>query len=412
MNSYLVVVLAILVVGYLLEVTVSLLTLRSLDPALPEEFVGIYDPDEYGRSQEYTRVTTRFSILQSSVMLPLTIAFILLGGFNVLDTWARGLGFSQVLTGLVFTGLVMLLALLTQLPFSLYSTFVIEERFGLNNTTGKTYLLDMLKTILLAVVLGGPVLALVFLFFERYGGTAWLYCWLLVAVVTIVVQVIAPVIILPLFNRFTPLENGPLQEAITAYASQQGFPLQGVFTMDGSRRSNRLNAFFTGFGRFRRIVFFDTLLAKMAVPEIMAILAHEMGHWKKKHILKMTVISLLQTGFMFALMSLFISNRGLFAAFGMDHVSVYAGLVFFGFLYTPIATVVSILTNTISRRHEYEADAYAVASTGLGEELIMGLKKLCRANMANLTPHPLQVVLGYSHPPVLERIRAIRSMRR
>ncbi len=412
MNSYLVVVLAILVVGYLLEVTVSLLTLRSLDPALPEEFVGIYDPDEYGRSQEYTRVTTRFSILQSSVMLPLTIAFILLGGFNVLDTWARGLGFSQVLTGLVFTGLVMLLALLSQLPFSLYSTFVIEERFGLNNTTGKTYLLDMLKTILLAVVLGGPVLALVFLFFERYGGTAWLYCWLLVAVVTIVVQVIAPVIILPLFNRFTPLENGPLQEAITAYASQQGFPLQGVFTMDGSRRSNRLNAFFTGFGRFRRIVFFDTLLAKMAVPEIMAILAHEMGHWKKKHILKMTVISLLQTGFMFALMSLFISNRGLFAAFGMDHVSVYAGLVFFGFLYTPIATVVSILTNTISRRHEYEADAYAVASTGLGEELIMGLKKLCRANMANLTPHPLQVVLGYSHPPVLERIRAIRSMRR
>ncbi len=412
MNSYLLVVLVILIVGYLLEVTVSQLTLRSLDPALPEEFVGIYDPDEYGRSQEYTRVTTRFSILQASIMLPLTIAFILLGGFNGLDTWARSFGLSQVLTGLVFTALVMLLAFLTQLPFSLYSTFVIEERFGLNNTTGKTYLLDILKTILLAVVLGGPVLALVFLFFERYGGTAWLYCWLLVAVVTIVIQVIAPVIILPLFNRFTPLEDGPLQEAITAYACQQGFPLQGVFTMDGSRRSNRLNAFFTGFGRFRRIVFFDTLLAKMTGPEIMAILAHEMGHWKKKHILKMTVISLLQTGFMFALMSLFISNRGLFAAFGMDHVSVYAGLVFFGFLYTPIATVVSILTNTISRRHEYEADAYAVASTGLGEELIMGLKKLCRANMANLTPHPLQVVVGYSHPPVLERIRAIRSMRR
>jgi len=411
-NSYLLVVLVILIVGYLLEVTVSQLTLRSLDPALPEEFVGIYDPDEYGRSQEYTRVTTRFSILQASIMLPLTIAFILLGGFNGLDTWARSFGLSQVLTGLVFTALVMLLAFLTQLPFSLYSTFVIEERFGLNNTTGKTYLLDILKTILLAVVLGGPVLALVFLFFERYGGTAWLYCWLLVAVVTIVIQVIAPVIILPLFNRFTPLEDGPLQEAITAYACQQGFPLQGVFTMDGSRRSNRLNAFFTGFGRFRRIVFFDTLLAKMTGPEIMAILAHEMGHWKKKHILKMTVISLLQTGFMFALMSLFISNRGLFAAFGMDHVSVYAGLVFFGFLYTPIATVVSILTNTISRRHEYEADAYAVASTGLGEELIMGLKKLCRANMANLTPHPLQVVVGYSHPPVLERIRAIRSMRR
>jgi len=224
-------------------------------------------------------------------------------------------------------------------------------------------------------------------------------------------QFIAPVVILPLFNRFTPLEDGPLREAITAYAKRRKFPLQGVYTMDGSRRSNRLNAFFTGFGRFRRIVFFDTLLEKMEQEEIVAILAHEMGHWKKKHILKMTVTSLLQTGFMFALLSLFIDNKGLFAAFAMDHVSVYAGLVFFGFLYTPISTLLSILSNSFSRKYEYEADAYAVASTGLGEELVMGLKKLCRANMANLTPHPLQVFLNYSHPPVLERIRAIRSLR-
>ncbi len=411
MNSYLVFILAVLVVGYLLDLSVSLLTLRSLDPVLPGEFVGIYDPDEYARSQEYTRVTTRFGVLQSSVMLPITVAFILLGGFNVLDIYARSLGFSQIPTGLIFTGLIMLLAFLVQLPFSLYSTFGIENRFGLNRTTGQTYLLDILKTILLAVAVGGPVLALIFRFFQRSGSMAWLYCWLLVVVVTIVMQFIAPVVILPLFNRFTPLGEGPLRQAITAYAKRQEFPLQGVYTMDGSRRSNRLNAFFTGFGRFRRIVFFDTLLERMAVPEIIAILAHEMGHWKKKHILKMTVTSFVQTGFMFALMSLFIDNKGLFAAFTMDHVSVYAGLVFFGFLYTPIATLVSILTNSISRRHEYEADAYAVASTGLGEELIMGLKKLCRANMANLTPHPLQVFLSYSHPPVLERIRAIRSLR-
>jgi len=410
-NSYLVFILAVLVVGYLLDLSVSLLTLRSLDPVLPGEFVGIYDPDEYARSQEYTRVTTRFGVLQSSVMLPITVAFILLGGFNVLDIYARSLGFSQIPTGLIFTGLIMLLAFLVQLPFSLYSTFGIENRFGLNRTTGQTYLLDILKTILLAVAVGGPVLALIFRFFQRSGSMAWLYCWLLVVVVTIVMQFIAPVVILPLFNRFTPLGEGPLRQAITAYAKRQEFPLQGVYTMDGSRRSNRLNAFFTGFGRFRRIVFFDTLLERMAVPEIIAILAHEMGHWKKKHILKMTVTSFVQTGFMFALMSLFIDNKGLFAAFTMDHVSVYAGLVFFGFLYTPIATLVSILTNSISRRHEYEADAYAVASTGLGEELIMGLKKLCRANMANLTPHPLQVFLSYSHPPVLERIRAIRSLR-
>lgn len=411
MNSYLVFILAVLVVGYLLDVSVSLLTLRSLDPVLPGEFVGIYDPDEYGRSQEYTRVTTRFGVFQSSVMLPITVAFILLGGFNVLDHLALRMGLSSIPTGLVFTGLLLLLGFLVQLPFSLYSTFGIENRFGLNRTTVKTFVLDTLKTMLLALLLGGPLLALVFWFFQRGGGMAWIYCWMLVAAFTILMQFIAPVVILPLFNRFTPLEDGPLREAITAYAKQRKFPLQGVYTMDGSRRSNRLNAFFTGFGRFRRIVFFDTLLEKMEQKEIVAILAHEMGHWKKKHILKMTVTSLLQTGFMFALLALFIDNKELFAAFSMDHVSVYAGLVFFGFLYTPISTILSILTNSFSRKYEYEADAYAVASTGLGEELIMGLKKLCRANMANLTPHPLQVFLNYSHPPVLERIRAIRSLR-
>ena len=411
MNSYLVFILAVLVVGYLLDLSVSLLTLQSLDPVLPGEFVGIYDPDEYGRSQEYIRVTTRFGVLQSSVMLLITVAFILLGGFNVLDHLALRMGLSPIPTGLVFTGLLLLLGFLVQLPFTLYSTFGIENRFGLNRTTVKTFVLDTLKTMLLALLLGGPLLVLIFWFFQRSGGMAWIYCWMLVAAFTILMQFIAPVVILPLFNRFTPLEDGPLREAITAYAKQRKFPLQGVYTMDGSRRSNRLNAFFTGFGRFRRIVFFDTLLEKMEQKEIVAILAHEMGHWKKKHILKMTVTSLLQTGFMFALLSLFIDNKGLFAAFAMDHVSVYAGLVFFGFLYTPISTLLSILSNSFSRKYEYEADAYAVASTGLGEELVMGLKKLCRANMANLTPHPLQVFLNYSHPPVLERIRAIRSLR-
>ncbi len=227
MNSYLVFILAVLVVGYLLDVSVSLLTLRSLDSVLPGEFVGIYDPDEYAHAQEYTRVTTRFEVFQSSVMLPITVAFILLGGFNVLDNYARSLGLSQVPTGLVFTGLLLLLSFLVQLPFSLYSTFGIENRFGLNRTTAKTFVLDILKTMLLAVLLGGPLLALVFWFFQRGGGMAWVYCWMLVAAFTILMQFIAPVVILPLFNRFTPLEDGPLREAITAYAKRRKFPLQG-----------------------------------------------------------------------------------------------------------------------------------------------------------------------------------------
>lgn len=410
MNSYLLFILAVLFVGYFLEVSISLLTLRSLDPVLPREFTGIYPPREYERSQQYTRVTTRFDVLQSTFMLPLTIGFILLGGFNYLDTWARSLGLSQIQTGLVFAGLLLLLNSLVRLPFTLYSTFVIENRFGLNRTTPQTFFLDFLKSLLLIIVLGGPILALVIWFFQQTGGLAWFYCWLLVTAFTLLMQFLAPVIILPLFNRFTPLADGPLLDAITGYARQQDFPLQGIYTMDGSRRSNRLNAFFTGFGRFRRIVFFDTLLEKMTPDEIVAILAHEMGHWKKKHIRKMTIATLLQTGFMFALLSLFMNNSALSAAFGMEHVSIYANLVFFGFLYAPISTVLSILANSFSRRYEYEADDYAVTSTGLAEELITGLKKLCRVNKANLTPHPLQVILNYSHPPVLQRIKAIREL--
>ena len=409
MNSYLLFILTVLVVGYLLELGIDLLSLRALDPLLPGEFAGVYDPDEYARSQQYTRATTRFSILQAGVMLPLTVGFILLGGFNIVDGWARSAGLSPVSTGLVFTGLLLMLSGLIQLPFTLYSTFVIENRFGLNRTTITTFILDLLKTLALAICLGGPLLALILWFFRRTGSMAWLYCWLLVTAFTLVMQFIAPVLILPLFNRFTPLEDGPLRRAIAEYAAGQDFPLQGIYIMDGSRRSARINAFFTGFGRFRRIVFFDTLPAQMSVDEIIAILAHEMGHWKKKHILKMTMATVLQTGFMFALLSLFINNQGLAGAFGMEHVSVYASLVFFGFLYTPISTVLSILANRFSRRYEYEADAYAVDSTGLAEALISGLKKLCRVNLANLTPHRLQVIFHYSHPPVLARIRAIRA---
>ena len=410
MNSYLVFILSVLIVDYLLDLTISILTLRSLQPVLPEEFSGIYDADKYERSQEYTRVNLRFSLLQDTFMLPLTVAFIMLGGFNLLDQLARSFGFSTIPTGLLFTGLLLLLSGLVHLPFSVYSTFVIENRFGLNRTTLKTFILDILKTIVLVVVLGGPILALILWFFEQGGDLAWLYCWLLVVAFTVIMQFLAPVVIMPIFNRFTPLADGELKQAITEYARTQDFALQGIYTMDGSKRSNRLNAFFTGFGRFRRIVFFDTLVEKLTVDELVVILAHEMGHFKKKHILKMMVSSILQTGLMFYILSLFVRNPGLFEAFGMEHLSIYAGLVFFGFLYSPISTLLSVVGNVFSRKYEYQADGYAVSTTAKGRELIAALKKLCLANLSNLTPHPMQVFLQYSHPPVLRRIEAIKAI--
>ena len=409
MNPYLVFVVGALVAGYLLELVLALAGLRSLTPDIPAEFNDILDGEEYGRSQDYIRATTRFSLLQATLILPLTLVFILAGGFNSVDILARSAGLSSIPTGLLFTGLLVFLNFCIQFPFSLYSTFVLEERFGLNKTTPRTFVLDLGKTLLLAVLLGGPLLAGVLWFFEYAGELAWLYSWLTIILFSLFMQLAAPVLILPLFNRFSPLADGKLKEAIINYAEQQNFPLKGIYTMDGSRRSSRANAFFTGLGRLRRIVLFDTLLAAMNTKETVAILAHEMGHFKKRHIRKMMLISLAQTGMMLYLLSFFLHNKGLSAAFSMQHVSTHAGLVFFAFLYAPISLLLSLFGNALSRRYEYEADRFAVSSSGLAEPLITALKKLCRRNLANLTPHPLQVLVHYSHPPVLERIRAIRA---
>ena len=410
MNGYLIFILGILLLGYLLELVVALLNLRSLSPALPAEFTGVYDAQQYARSQEYTRVTTRFSLVQSTVSILLTIVFILAGGFNLVDLAARSFGLSSIPTGLLFTGILALLSTILALPFSLYSTFGIEQRFGFNTTTVTTYVLDGLKAILLSVVLGGPLLACILWFFETSGSYAWLYCWTAAVAFILVVQFLAPVLIMPLFNKFIPLAEGELKEAITRYAAKQHFAIQGIYTMDGSKRSTRVNAFFTGFGRFRRIVFFDTLMDKLATNEIVAVLAHEMGHYKLKHILTMMVLSILQMGIMFFILSLFLGNPGLFDAFGMEHVSVYASLVFFGFLYAPLSTLIGIGFNGFSRRNEYQADRFAAISGGEGEALISGLKKLSVSNLTNLTPHPLNVMLNYSHPPVLARILSLRQL--
>lgn len=410
MNSWLIFLLVVIIGGYLLELIISLLNLQALDPRLPEEFTDVFDSAEYARSQEYTRSKTRLSLFSTSFSTLVSLLFLLFGGFNIVDLTARSFELNSVLTGLIFIAILSLLGFLLSLPFSLYSTFVIEERFGFNKTTPKTYVLDILKSALLMIVLGGPLLALILWFFESTGTLAWVYCWLGVVFFSFLMQFLAPLIIMPLFNKFSPLDEGELKDAITNYAEREKFTIQGIFTMDGSKRSTKVNAFFTGFGRFRKIVFYDTLMDKLNTNEILAVLAHEMGHFKKKHIIKMLAISVIQTGILFFFLSLIMKNQGLFDAFKMDHVSVYASLVFFGYLFSPVNMLVSIIFNFISRKHEYEADAYAVTSTETKHDLITGLKKLSQANLVNLTPHPAAVFLEYTHPPVLERIEAIRNL--
>ena len=411
MHFWLYTVLLILVISYLLELIVSLLNSRSLDPALPEEFSTTYNAQEYKKSQAYTRATTFFAIVENSYSTVLTIVFLLAGGFNYVDIWARGLGLSEITTGLFFIGGLGLVTFIAHLPLSIYSTFGLEERFGFNRTSVKTFILDILKGGLLAILLGAPLLAAILWFFMHSGTYGWLYCWLGVVVFSVVVQFLAPVLIMPLFNTFSPLEDGPLQEKILDYAEKENFKLQGIFTMDGSKRSTKLNAFFTGFGKFRKIVFYDTLLKKLDEAEIVAVLAHEMGHFKLKHIVKMIGASIIQTGIMFYLLSIFLGNTHLSAAFGMQQTTVYSSLVFFGFLYTPISFLVAVLFNFFSRKNEFAADNYAAQSTGTAVSLISSLKKLSQANLSNLTPHPAMVFLHYSHPPVLRRINQLRQFK-
>ncbi len=409
MNYYLLIILAIIIGSYLLDLLVESLNLKHLKTELPVEFAGYYDPARYKKSQEYLVENTRLGLINESLMTPLIVAFILLGGFNLVDRFARNFDLGNIPTGLVFAGILMLASQLLQLPFSIYSTFVIEEKYGFNRTTPKTFIMDILKSWLLVALLGGLIFGAVLWLFERSGEWAWFYCWMAVIVFQLFLTFIAPVTIMPLFNKYTPLKKDDLREEIENYARAQGFKLKGIYQMDGSRRSTKSNAFFTGFGKFRRIVLFDTLIEKHTIAELVSILAHEVGHYKKRHIWISMAMSILTIGLMFFILSVFINNRQLFAAFRMEVTSVYASLFFFGFLYAPIDTILSIFAKIVSRRNEYEADLYAVKTYENPLAMIEALKKLTVDNLSNLTPHPLKVFLSYSHPPVLERIRAIRE---
>jgi len=408
-NVYAVIILAALLAEYALNLVSDLLNLRHLQPELPEEFRDTFDEEEYERAQEYTRTKTRFGWISSTFGLAVLLIFWFAGGFEWLDTLVRGWGFGVIVTGLFYIGLLVLGRGLLSLPFSVYSTFGIEERFGFNETTPKTFVLDLLKSIALGVAIGGPLLAVILWFFQSTGPYGWVYAWVVVTGVMLLLQFFAPRYLMPIFNDFEPLEEGELRENILSYADEVDFPVSEVYVMDGSRRSNKANAFFTGFGANRRIVLFDTLVEQLSVDELLSVVAHEMGHYKLHHIPQRIAISVVQTGVLFLLLSVFLQVEGLFQAFYVDQLSVYTGLLFFGLLYSPVELLLSIPLNAWSRRHEFQADRFAVDTTGRAETLINGLKRLAETNLSNLTPHPLTVTLDYSHPPLLRRIDALRS---
>ena len=405
-----IIILVTLTGSYLIGTIADFLNLKNIDQPLPAEFKDHYDKKKYSDSQNYLKTNTKFGFITSSIDLTIILLFWFSGGFQMIDSFVRSFNFGSIVSGLFFTGILLFLKLLISLPFTLYTTFVIEEKFGFNKTTPRLFLADLIKSIVLSAILGGILLSLILGFLEFGGQLAWVMCWMASTLFLLFVQYIVPTWIMPLFNKFTPLEDGPLKEAIISYAKSINFSLSNIFVMDGSKRSSKSNAFFTGFGKNKRIVLFDTLIKEQSLEELVSILAHEMGHFKKKHIIKRMVLGIFQMGFIFYLISIFISHEGLFHAFFMKDISIYAGLIFFGMLYSPIDLFISILFQISSRKDEYEADRFAAKTVKDSRPLINALKKLSAHNLSNLTPHPFYVFLNYSHPPVLARINTLKSI--
>ena len=410
-NAFTIIILAALVLEFLLNLISDLLNLKSSKNELPEVLRGIYKPEEYHKSQEYMRINTRFSLVESGFTLVILLAFWFSGGFSWFDKVVTAWNLFPVVTGLFYIGILFFAYSLVKFPFSVYSTFVIENRFGFNRTTRRTFFLDLVKGLLLGLLLGGPLLAGILALFQYVSIYAWVYCWVAVVLFSLAMQYVAPTWIMPLFNKYTPMQEGELKEAILSYTASIKFPIKNIFVMDGSKRSSKSNAFFTGFGRNKRIALFDTLIAQHTVPELVAVLAHEIGHYKKKHIIQGMAISIVHTGVLFFLLSVFFTSPGLYQAFGIGYQPIYAGLLFFGLLYTPLELVLSVLMQMLSRKNEYEADRFAAETIEQPDNMIDALKKLSSTNLSNLTPHPFYVFLNYSHPPLLQRIQAITKIK-
>jgi STE24 endopeptidase len=407
-NPWFLVLLVSLIGLHVLETVATLLNLRRLDPRLPEEFAGVFSEADYAKSQEYARESERFDLMAGTFRLLVFLGFWLGGGFAWLDGLVRGMAEGEIVRGLLGFALMHAGATLVSLPFEIYGTFRIEAKYGFNKTTPGTFAADRVKGLGLAAGIGLPLLALLLWIFQRVPQ-AWVWAWVATTVFMLALQFVAPRWLMPLYNKFTPLEEGPLRRAILGLAERCAFPLRDVFIIDGSRRSTKGNAFFAGFGRNKRIALYDTLVEKHPEPELLAVLAHEIGHFKKRHIVQRLVAAVVQLAVLFLCMGLVLTNAGLAEAFGLKGPTLWLGFVFFMILFEPVQLLIGIAGNVWSRRHEFEADEYAASVTGGPEAMTGALKRLARDSLSNLTPHPLYVFLHYSHPPMLERLAALRG---
>lgn len=402
------IIVGLIVADFIFERILEYLNSTQWSNQLPEEVKGIYDEEKYHQQQAYEKVNFRFSLITSSFSFLVILLMFLLAGFAWVNGLALSVSSNPILSALVFFGILMLASDLINTPFSVYDTFVIEEKFGFNKTTPKTFVLDKLKGYLLGAIIGGGLLALIIYIYQLTTSSFWIYAWLVVSGFSIFMVLFYSNLIVPLFNKQTPLPDGELKSAIENFSDKVGFKLDNIYVIDGSKRSTKANAYFTGFGSKKRVVLYDTLINDLTTNELVAVLAHEIGHYKKHHVLWSLLLGILQTGIVLFIFSLFVGSSELSAALGVNTPSFHIGLIGFGILYSPISMVTGLAMNIFSRKNEYQADAFA-AKYFDASELGSALKKLSVKNLSNLRPHPAYVFFHYSHPTLLQRLNALKA---
>ena len=402
------ILIGIIIVKFLFDTYIDALNSKHYNDEIPNELKGIYDKNEYLKSQEYKKVNYKFSLFSSIFSITTTLLFFFFDGFAIVDNLAQSFSNNSVIITLIFFGIIVFASDILTTPFSYYKTFVIEEKFGFNKTSKKTFVLDKIKGWVMMAIVGGGLLALITWFYQLTTTNFWLYAWALISFFTIFMNLFYSKLIVPLFNKQTPLEEGELKTAIESFANKIGFKLNNIFVIDGSKRSTKANAYFSGFGTQKRITLFDTLINDLETNEIVAVLAHEVGHYKKKHIIYNLLLSILLTGFTFYILSLLVGNETLSQALGVKSASFHIGLIAFAILYSPISEITSLFMNALSRKFEYQADNYAKEKFE-AKALISSLKKLSKNSLSNLTPHHLYVKIHYSHPTLLQRILNLKK---
>ena len=399
-------IIILLLVNYLFDMLLGYLNAKRFGHKPPTALADLYDPEQYQKSQEYKRVTYRFGLLSGGVSFAATLIFFLVDGFAWVDALARSWSDHEIVVALLFFGIILAASSLISLPFSYYRTFVIEQRFGFNKTTLKIFILDKIKGAIIGALIGGGLLALLIWIYQQTGANFWWYAWAVITGFSVLMNFFYTRLIVPLFNKQTPLEEGPLKDRLEAYAQTVGFTLSKIMVIDGSKRSTRANAYFSGFGRQKQVTLYDTLIDDLEEDEVVAVLAHEIGHYKCNHIPINLVLGIATTGLTLFIFSLLIDNPLLSEALGVGQPSFHLGLIAFGILYSPLSEITGLFMNYLSRVFEFQADAYAVKTFEV-IPLVNGLKKLAKKNLSNLSPHPAYVFVHYSHPPLDQRISAM-----